>query len=283
MRGNALFFVMDVFSREYPPDLQTGDSHAKACAVVLWGCAMISAVLRIVLAPCLILMTAGGAWAQPPQAAKTVGLIAAMSDVLTVTTLGKNTITGSERRFSIESWKVSERVAAAVQRHLGKGFKVQRIPAPAGAFITLNNPGFFAPNFDENYGRMVRALAGSQKADFYLAITPGYSRVDRGDLIARGLGVVRSENLLTKKDVVYSLVLYRVFDAQFQMVRSEGAMLGKGSSVDTIVGPNTVLEGGKRLPADARIAAEDGRTKEMTMDLLDKDLAATLPKLFARK
>jgi hypothetical protein len=130
---------------------------------------------------------------------------------------------------------------------------------------------------------MVRALAGSQKADFYLAITPGYSRVDRGDLIARGLGVVRSENLLTKKDVVYSLVLYRVFDAQFQMVRSEGAMLGKGSSVDTIVGPNTVLEGGKRLPADARIAAEDGRTKEMTMDLLDKDLAATLPKLFARK
>jgi hypothetical protein len=30
MRGNALFFVMDVFSPGYPPDLQTGDSHAKA-------------------------------------------------------------------------------------------------------------------------------------------------------------------------------------------------------------------------------------------------------------
>ena len=50
---------------------------------------MISAFFRMALALCLILMSAAAAHAQP-SGVKTVGLIAAMSDTLTVTTLGKN-------------------------------------------------------------------------------------------------------------------------------------------------------------------------------------------------
>jgi hypothetical protein len=243
---------------------------------------MISAFFRMASALCLILMTAAAAQAQP-AGVKTVGLIAAMSDVLTVTTLGKNSLSDDERRYSIESWKISDRVAAAVSARLGKGFKVQRITAPTGAFGALSDPGFFSPDFDENYRRMVRALAGDHKADFYLAITPGYSRIDQGDQIAKGLGVVRSETLLTKKDVVHALVLYRVFDAQFRMVRSEGALLGRGPLTETIVGPSAVLEDKKRLPPDARLTATDARTREIAIELLDNELAATLPKLFARK
>jgi hypothetical protein len=160
---------------------------------------------------------------------------------------------------------------------------VKRIPAPAGVFAQLGNPGFFSPDFDENYRRLVQVIVADQKADFYLAITPGYSRIDLGDQIARGLGVVRSENLLTKKDVVHALVLYRMFDAQFKPVRFEGAMMGKGSLTETIAGPHLILEDGKRLPRDARMTATDPKTKELALDLLDKDLAATLPKLFGGK
>jgi hypothetical protein len=88
--------------------------------------------------------------------------------------------------------------------------------------------------------------------------------------------------LVTKKDVVYSLVLYRVFDSKFRLIRSDGALNGKGRSIETIIGPNLVLEDNKRLPRDARLTAADGRTRELALALLDKDLASTLPKLFAK-
>ena len=244
---------------------------------------MISALLRMAVGLCLFVLPPVGAQAQPASAPKTVGLISAMTDLMTVTTLARNAISDQERRFPIESWKISDRVAKAAAAQLGKGFKVQRIPVPAGAFLSLGNPGFFAPSFDNNYARLVQAIAGSQKADFYLAITPGYSRIGNADRIARGLGVIKSETLLTQKDVVYCLVLYRVFDAQFQMVRSEGALLGKASRTETIAGPSLSLEGKERLPPEAYVVANDNRTRELLVDLLDKDLAATLPKLFARK
>ncbi len=252
---------------------------------------MMSKLRRMAFAICALLICMAGAQAQQRPAAKpvaaggqkTIGLISAMSDALTVTTLGKNSINDDERQFSIASWKISDRVASAAASRLGKTFKVKRIPAPAGVFTRLSDPGFFAPDFDANYARLVRAIAGQEKADFYLAITPGYSRVDQGDQIARGLGVVRSETLLTKKDVVHALVLYRVYDAQFRMVRSEGAMLDRGPLTETIVGANAVLEGSKRLPPDARVTATDTRTKDLLLTLLDNELAATLPKLFAQK
>ena len=218
-----------------------------------------------------------------PSAQKTIGLIATMGEELTITTLAKNAISDQERRFGVENWKIADRVAKAVSSQLGKGFKIQRISAPANAFLQLGNPGFFSPNFDRNYVRLVSSIAGAQKADFYLAITPGYSRISAGDQIARGMGVIRAETLLSKKDVVYTLILYRVFDSEFRLVKSEGAFLNKGPLPETIIGPNTVLEGKQRLPTEAYATATDGRTQELLTALLDKDLAATLPKLFPHK
>ena len=218
-----------------------------------------------------------------PSAQKTIGLIATMGEELTITTLAKNAISDQERRFGVDNWKIADRVAKAVSSQLGNGFKIQRIFAPANAFLQLGNPGFFSPNFDRNYTRLVSSIASAQKADFYLAITPGYSRISAGDQIARGMGVIRAETLLSKKDVVYTLILYRVFDSEFRLVKSEGAFLNKGPLPETIIGPNTVLEGKQRLPTEAYATATDGRTQELLTALLDKDLAATLPKLFPRK
>lgn len=212
---------------------------------------------------------------------KTIGLITAVADSLTVTTVEASLFNDDRKKFSVLEWKADDRVAAQVTSLLQKDFNVKRISVPAGVFARLEAPEGPSPEFDSEYKRLVRQLAGQEKADQYLAITPGYGRFEGAEIVS-GLGIVQSRTLQSKGETTHCLVLYRLFDAQFNMLHSEGA-IGKSVFSNNVSAPRVSKSGKQAAPRDARSAAVDVHTKDVLLDLLDKDVAATVPKLLSHQ
>ncbi len=269
---------------------------------------MTSTLFRGVVSACFLVISAVSAYAQQAQPAqkptsaatqkpsstqkstaashhKTLALLAGVGGAITITTVSNNAFNDGAKKFSVLEWKVDDRVASQVGTLLPKDFAVKRIAVPAGAFDRLEAPHGPSRKFDTEYRTLVQELAASQKADFYLTVTPGYSRFE-GDQIVSGLGIVESSAALSKGEIPHCLVLYRLYDSQFNLMRSEGAMIGKNGYTDIVAGlhvANSSSKKKKKGPArDARLAASDANTKDVLLDLLNKDVAATVPKLFSQ-
>jgi hypothetical protein len=228
---------------------------------------------------------AGAASAAPKAGAsghqKTLAVIADLGKTFNVRKIGGNFFDQHETQLAIPDWKVDDRIVAEVTKILGKRFKVKRVPVPPGTFARLPDPIVTSSRtFDRNYKFVVEKLAASQKADFTLAITPGYSRFEGNEMVS-GLGIVQRESLLTKGETVHCLVLYRLYDASFNLVYAGGAMIRPEFS-ETVSGPNAPLGSSGELRRDLQNVARDPRAKDIALDLLDKDIAATVPKLFPR-
>jgi hypothetical protein len=229
--------------------------------------------------------------ADPPRPArkatsgrqKTLVVISDIGETLNIRRVGGNFFEQGSKQLAIGTWKVDDRVAAQVTSLLKKRYKVKRVAAPPATFSRLPDPTDSMADFDRSYKYVLQKIAGAEKADFYLAVTPGYSRFDNAELVS-GLGIVQRDSLLSKGETVHCLVLYRLYDAQFNLVRSGGAMVKREFS-DTVNGPNAPLSttaNAADLKRDLLSLAKDPRAKDIALDLLDKDIAATVPTLFPR-
>jgi hypothetical protein len=269
---------------------------------------MVSTLARAVLIACALLIAPGAAQAQavdgykPPSAAssstpgqiapragsggsgaqKTIGLISTVGDRFTVKRVGITVFGNEEEKFPIAAWKIDDRIAAAVSSTLKKNFRVKRIAVPAGAFASLDAPGDLFRDREEEFRQIVRKLAGAEKADFYLVVGPGGSQFGSTNQYLAGLGVVRSESVFIKRDIVHSLIGFTVYDPQFKKLKNESASIGQDTFMVAVSGPHVILDDDKRLPPEARAAASDQRTRQITTELVDKSIAMTLPKIFAK-
>ena len=215
---------------------------------------------------------------------KTVGLILGIGDTFTVKTVGITAFGNEENHFPIAAWKVNDRVAATVQNLLKKNFRVKRIPATESAFASLYKPGGLFRDHEEEYLTIVRKLATSQQADYYLVISRAGSSFGSSNQFLSGLGVTRTDGgiLGNGADYVHALTLMRVYDPQFKMLREQQGTIGQDSFLATVKGPHAELsDEAKRLPKEPQAAVNDPRARQLTLELLDKSLAMTVPKLFA--
>jgi hypothetical protein len=220
----------------------------------------------------------------PRTAQKSIGLITTIGDSFHVKTVGV-TVSGNEAgKFPIASWKVNDRVASSVANLLRKNFKVKRIAANEGTFASLDAPGRLFRSDNDDFSEIVRKLAASQTADYYLVITPGSSAFSSTNQSLHGLGVSRTVGLLGGggADYVHALTLLRVYDGQFKLLRTEAGTMGEESFLASVKGPHLLLEDDKRLPKEPEAAAKDPRARQIALELLDKSLAMTVPKLFAK-
>lgn len=220
----------------------------------------------------------------PRTAQKSIGLITTIGDSFHVRTVGVTAFGNEAGKFPIASWKANDRVASNVANLLRKNFRVKRISANESAFASLEAPGRLFRSYDDDFGEIVRKLAASQTADYYLVITPGGSTFSSTNQSLHGLGVTRTFGLLGGggADYVHALTLLRVYDGQFKLLRTEAGTMGQEAFLATVKGPHLLLEDDKRLPKEPEAAAKDPRARQIALDLLDKSLAMTVPKLFAK-
>ncbi len=220
---------------------------------------------------------------QQASSLKTIGLISTIGDTFTVQTVGITVFGNEEKQFPIAAWKLNDRVAATVTDLLKKNFRVKRIPASESAFASLYEPGGLFRDGEAEYLAALRKLIASQQADYYLVITRGGSPFGTTNQSISGLGVTRTYGVFgTGGDYVHALTLLRVFDPQFKMLRDERGTIGQETFLAIVKGPHIVLsEDSERLPKEPEAALNDPRAKKLVLELLDKSLTATVPKLFA--
>jgi hypothetical protein len=212
---------------------------------------------------------------------KTLGIISVVGDTFTINSVHKPAPGEEHAEFPIESWKLDLRVAEKAKSLLAKSFKTKSISVRESTFAVLADR---KPDVDPEaaLAAFIKRIASGTKCDYYLLISRGVGEYSGDKIPISGLGVVRDKHLIYgKQDIVHALTMLRVYDASFNLLRTERGTLDQSSFLASVKGPNMSLEDDKRLPDAPAAAFADPRAKELSWQLLEQSLAKTLPKLFA--
>lgn len=221
-------------------------------------------------------LTAAPQGAQP----KTLGLISIVGDSFMVKTVGVTVFGNEEQEVPIGGWKVDDRVAAQVSKLLSRTFTVRRIQVPAGTYAKYEKT-YAGTDYRERRRKLVTDFAAGQKYDYYLLVAPGGSPVGNTNQGIGGLGTLRTTVLFNPVQHVFALTELTAYDPQFKTVRWEYGSIGQDRFLVAIKGPHRELDEKQHLPAEPKAAAGDPRAKQMVLELLDKSISMTTPKLFA--
>jgi hypothetical protein len=219
-----------------------------------------------------------------PAGQKTIGLISIVGDTFTVKTIGIMVFGNAEDKYPIPGWKVNDRVAADVAGLLKKNFRVKRIPATEADFASVYAAGGLFRDITAEFDTAVRKVAANQPADYYLVISRMVSPYGSTNQYVAGLGVTRtgSRTLGAGHDTYHALTMMSVYDAQLKPIRIEHGTIGQDTLFAPLKGPHLIVdEEAELLPEDPKAALDDSRARQAVLDLLDKSLATTVPKLFA--
>jgi hypothetical protein len=215
-------------------------------------------------------------------APKTIGLISTIGDSFTVKTVGATLFDNEEKTFPVAEWRLNERIAASVSNILRKNYKVKWIQGSPNALEGLGGQLRTLRASDEEFSEALRSAVGTNRADYYLVITSSNSAFGTTDQTLKGLGLTRTEGVFGTGggDYLHALTEMRVYDSQLKLLRSADGTIGQDSFLATVKGPYQKLDDSKRLPGDPRAIVGDPRARDLSLKLLEKSLAATLPKLF---
>lgn len=217
-----------------------------------------------------------------PASQKTIGLISIIGDSFTVKTIGIMVFGNAEDKYPIPGWKVNDRVAATITNLLKKNFRVKRIPATEADFASVYAPGDLFRDRTAEFDAAVGKVAASQPADYYLAVSRMVSPVGSSNQYVGGLGVMRGSSAFGGSDTYHALTMLSVYDAHLKPIRVERGTIGQETFLAGVKGPHLIVdEESQRLPEDPQAALNDPRAKQVVLDLLDKSLITTVPKLFA--
>jgi hypothetical protein len=212
---------------------------------------------------------------------KTLGIISVVGDTFTINSVHKPAPGEEQAEFAIESWKLDAKVVEKAKSLLVKNFKTKSISVRESTFAVLAER---KPDVDPEaaLAAFIKKIASGTKCDYYLLISRGVGEYSGDKIPISGLGVVRDKHLLYgKQDIVHALTMLRVYDAGFNLLRTERGTLDQSTFLASVKGPNIALEDDKRLPDAPAAAFADPRAKELSWQLLEQSLTKTLPKLFA--
>jgi hypothetical protein len=233
--------------------------------------------LLLVCSACTVIGTA----APKLQEFKTVGIVSAVGDTLTVTKAGLTGLENDERSYSIEPWGIDDLIVGRASTLLSRRFQVQPVTYKRAAFAALerDNPVAVVNLLrDDPIKDLMRTQAAQQGLDAYVVITKGKSPYgSRGRTVA-GIGVINNASLLNSYSQVYALYVIRVIGGR------EFSVMDRRSAVPLDNTQIARLEGPSRMVDDAFLPTSIGATgneklKAAVTDLIERSLPATLESL----
>jgi hypothetical protein len=211
------------------------------------------------------------------QGAKTVGVISAIADELTVTSAGLTGFDNADRTVSIGSWGLDDLVASRVGAVLSPRFQIQNVIYQRATFARRERASAL-PVIDLLRGAPVQALVRTevspQGLDVYVVITKGSSHYgSRGHLVS-GLGIVDGNTVLARYAEVYALYTIWVIDGHsFEVIDKKSALPLDNSDIIRLTGPSHRVD--PALLSLADLAASD-EVKAAVTDLMTRSLEVTL-------
>ncbi len=241
-----------------------------------WG-----AVVPLLLLACGACATIGSEGPKP-QESKTVGVISAVGDTLTLTKAGLTRLGNSERRvYSIESWGIDDLIVGQVGSLLSRRFQVRPVTHKRATFAAMeqNNPVVMVNLLrKDKVEDLVRTEAAQQGLDVYVVITKETSHYGNGGRYVGGIGIVSHSALLKSYNELHALYVVRVIDGHtFSMLDKRSAAPLDNTELVRLGGPSRMVDD-TFLPTQAGAAGNE-KLKESVTDLIERSLPATLESL----
>jgi hypothetical protein len=226
--------------------------------------------------------TAIGTGAPKLREFKTVGVISAVGDTLTLTKAGLTGLErGEQRVYSIESWGIDDLIASRAASLLSRRFQVQAVTYKRAAFAALerNNPVVVVDLLRRDKIKdLVRTEAAPQGLDVYVVITKGTSRYGNGGRYVGGVGMVSHSAVLNSYNQIHALYLVTVVDGRtFSVLERRSAAPLDNTEIVRLGGPSRMVDN-TMLPAETGAAGNE-KLKDAVTDLVERSLPATLESL----
>ena len=228
---------------------------------------------RIVL--CLAILGAAAAFetrATKLQAIKTVGIISAIGEEMSLTQAGLTGIGNTGQSASISTWGLDELIVQQVTKLLSGRFRVQPVSYRRAAFAAIRDSAVAPVNLlrSDPFKELVRSDVAPQGLDAYIVITRARSKLGNGRNV-EGVGLAQYRTLLADYGLIHALYEVRVIDGKsFDVIEKRAAAPLDNTGTVKLAGPSG--------PIDATFegAASSERLRAAIADLITRSLPVTL-------
>ena len=216
----------------------------------------------------------------PPklEAGRTVGIISAIGDELTLTPSGLTGANGAERAFSIEPWGIDDLIISRASAALSARFQVRPVSYRRAAFAARDRTSPIAvANLlrGDPVKQLVRTEVPAPGVDVLVVVTKASSPYGSRGAPVRGVGIVNKVAVLGSSAVLHALYMIRVIDAHsFEVTGRKSAAPFDGTSTIRLPGPSRMIETAL-VPSSDDVASNEA-LKAAVIDLIERSLEPTL-------
>lgn len=211
------------------------------------------------------------------QAIKTVGIVSAIGEEMSLTQTGLTKLGNTGQSASISAWGLDELIVQQATKLLSGRFRVQAVTYRRAAFAAIRDSAVAPVNLlrSDPFKELVRSDVSPQGLDAYIVITRARSKLGNGRNV-EGVGLAEYRTLLADYGLIHALYEVRVIDGKsFDVIEKRAAAPLDNTGMMRIAGPSGPVDGTFDGPASSerlRAAIADLITRSLPMTLGDMHL-----------
>jgi len=234
-----------------------------------------TAFLWIGLAAACVALGAAAAFetrASRIQAIKTVGIVSAIGDEMSLTQAGLTGLGNSAQSVSISAWGLDELIVQQTTRLLAGRYRVQPVTYRRAAFAAIRDSVVTPVNLlrSDPFKELVRSDITPQGLDAYIVITRARSKLGNGRSV-EGVGFAEYRTLLANYGLIHALYEVRLIEGKsFDVIEKRAAAPLDNTGTVRIGGPSGQVDDTFDVPA------ANERLRAAIADLITRSLPVTL-------
>jgi hypothetical protein len=204
------------------------------------------------------------------QAIRTVGVVSALGDEMSLTRAGLTPLNTPGQSVSIRSWGLDELIVQQATTLLNGRFRVQPVSYPRDAFVAIGESAVTPVNLmrGDPFKALVRTDVSPKGLDAYVVISRAKSKLGTGRNV-QGIGFMEYRTLLASYGLIHALYEVRLIDGKSPLGNIE---------IMRLQGPSQLVDGafdGAAGIETLRAAIVDLITRSLPLTLGDMHLANT--------
>ncbi|PJG51043.1 hypothetical protein CVM73_33185 [Bradyrhizobium forestalis] len=206
------------------------------------------------------------------QAIKTVGIVSAIGEEMSLTRAGLTGLGNAAQSASISAWGLDELIVQQATKLLGGRFRVQPVSYRRAAFAAIRDSAVAPVNLlrSDPFKELVRSDVTPQGLDAYIVITRARSKLGNGRNV-EGVGLAEYRTLLADYGLIHALYEVRVVDGKsFDVIEKRAAAPLDNTGTVRIAGPSGPVD----EPFERSASSE--RLRAAIADLIIRSLPLTL-------
>lgn len=205
------------------------------------------------------------------QAIKTVGIVSAIGEEMSLTQAGLTRPDATAQSLSISAWTLDELIVQQATRLLDGRFRVQPVSYRRAAFAAIRDSAVAPVNLlrSDPFKELVRSDVTPQGLDAYIVITRARSKLGNGRSV-EGVGLAQYRTLLADYGLIHALYEVRVIDGKsFNVIEKRAAGPLDNTGTVQLAGPSGPVD--EALGA----SASSERLRTAVVDLIARSLPVT--------